>query len=150
MFDGLTRKQRHYILGHREKTVKELASHLKISEDSVKKVLSNKNYQNISPLKKILFYFILFLLPFIIFLAAEIFFRAAGVGNDYPLVKQQSIYSLKRNIINRDIAKRYFSIEGTNKVIFDSLPIISCLATIFGMSIVVDCIHQHEINKIVS
>jgi tetratricopeptide (TPR) repeat protein len=75
-------------------------------------VMTNKNYQNISPFKKILFYFILFLLPFIIFLVLEIFFRAAGVGNDYPLVKQQSIYSLKRNIINRDIAKRYFSIEG--------------------------------------
>ena len=40
--------------------------------------------------------------------------------------------------------------KNTNELIFDSLPIISCLATIFGMSIVVDCIHQHEINKIVS
>jgi tetratricopeptide (TPR) repeat protein len=75
-------------------------------------VLTNKNHQNFSPFKKILFYFILFLLPFIIFMVAKILFRVAGVGNDYPLVKQQSIYSLKRNIINRDIAKRYFSIEG--------------------------------------
>ena len=40
--------------------------------------------------------------------------------------------------------------KNTDKLIFDSLPIISCLTTIFGMSIVVDCIHQHEINKIVS
>jgi len=40
--------------------------------------------------------------------------------------------------------------KNADKLIFDSLPIISCLATIFGMSIVVDCIHQHEINKIVS
>lgn len=38
----------------------------------------------------------------------------------------------------------------TNKTISESLPIISCLLTIFGLSIVVDCIHQHEINKIVS
>ena len=37
-----------------------------------------------------------------------------------------------------------------NKAIFDSLPIISCLVTIFGLSIVVDCIHQYEINKIVT
>ncbi len=37
-----------------------------------------------------------------------------------------------------------------NRAAFDSLPIISCLVTIFGLSIVVDCIHQHEINKIVT
>lgn len=40
--------------------------------------------------------------------------------------------------------------RNTNKNIFDSLPLISCLVTIFGLSIVVDCIHQHEINKIVT
>ena len=40
--------------------------------------------------------------------------------------------------------------RNADKLIFDSLPIISCLATILGLSIVVDCIHQHEINKIVS
>ncbi len=40
--------------------------------------------------------------------------------------------------------------RNTNKAIFDSLPIISCLVTIFGLSIVVDCIHQREINKIVA
>ena len=38
----------------------------------------------------------------------------------------------------------------TDKVIFDSLPVLSCVVTILGLSIVVDCIHQHEINKIVS
>lgn len=32
---------------------------------------------------------------------------------------------------------------------FDVLPLISVFVTIFGLSIVVDCIHQHEINKIV-
>lgn len=32
---------------------------------------------------------------------------------------------------------------------FDNLPIISILVSIFGLSIVVDAIHQHEINKIV-
>jgi hypothetical protein len=40
--------------------------------------------------------------------------------------------------------------RASNRDVFDSLPIISCLVTIFGLSIVVDCIHQHEINKIVS
>jgi hypothetical protein len=39
--------------------------------------------------------------------------------------------------------------RNTNKAVFDSLPIISCFVTIFGLSVVVDCIHQHEINKIV-
>jgi hypothetical protein len=37
-----------------------------------------------------------------------------------------------------------------SKAVSDSLPVISCLVTIFGLSIVVDCIHQNEINKIVS
>lgn len=37
----------------------------------------------------------------------------------------------------------------SNKAVFDSLPVVSCLVTIFGLSVVVDCIHQHEINKIV-
>jgi hypothetical protein len=33
--------------------------------------------------------------------------------------------------------------------VFDSLPIISCILTVLGWSIVVDAVHQHEINKIV-
>ena len=32
---------------------------------------------------------------------------------------------------------------------FDSLPILSCLLTIFMFSIVVDGVHQNEINKLV-
>ncbi len=32
--------------------------------------------------------------------------------------------------------------------VFDLLPVISLVGTIFGLSIVVDCIHQHEINKL--
>ncbi|MCD4742201.1 MAG: DUF4234 domain-containing protein [Desulfobacteraceae bacterium] len=40
--------------------------------------------------------------------------------------------------------------QNTNKAVFDSLPILSCLVTIFGLSIVVDCIHQYEINKILN
>jgi hypothetical protein len=35
-----------------------------------------------------------------------------------------------------------------NREIFDKLPLISVLVTITGFSIIVDCIHQHEINKI--
>ena len=34
--------------------------------------------------------------------------------------------------------------------VFESLPVLSCLVTVFGLSIVVDCIHQHEINKIIN
>ncbi|MBN2403366.1 MAG: DUF4234 domain-containing protein [Spirochaetes bacterium] len=40
--------------------------------------------------------------------------------------------------------------KNNDKDISDSLPVISCLVTLFGLSIVVDCIHQYEINKIVS
>ncbi len=35
-----------------------------------------------------------------------------------------------------------------NRELFDKLPLISVLVTIIGFSIIVDCIHQHEINKI--
>ena len=34
--------------------------------------------------------------------------------------------------------------------VFEILPLISLVATLFGLSILVDCIHQYEINKIVS
>jgi len=37
-----------------------------------------------------------------------------------------------------------------NAVVFDALPVISVIVTVLGLSIVVDCIHQHEINKLVS
>ncbi len=36
-----------------------------------------------------------------------------------------------------------------NEQEFDILPLISLVVTIFGLSIVVDCIHQYEINKLV-
>ena len=36
-----------------------------------------------------------------------------------------------------------------NKTLFDGLPVISVVVTVLGLSIVVDCIHQHEINKLV-
>ena len=35
-----------------------------------------------------------------------------------------------------------------NGDLFDKLPLISVFVTIIGLSVVVDCIHQHEINKI--
>jgi len=35
-----------------------------------------------------------------------------------------------------------------NRDLFDKLPLISVFVTILGLSVVVDCIHQHEINKI--
>lgn len=37
-----------------------------------------------------------------------------------------------------------------DKAVFDALPVISVIVTVLGLSIVVDCIHQHEINKLVS
>ncbi|UCF93025.1 MAG: DUF4234 domain-containing protein [Desulfobacterales bacterium] len=35
-----------------------------------------------------------------------------------------------------------------NRPVFDKLPLLSVIVTLVGLSIVVDCIHQHEINKI--
>lgn len=37
-----------------------------------------------------------------------------------------------------------------NRELFDNLPLISVVVTIIGLPFVVDCIHQHEINKLVS
>lgn len=34
--------------------------------------------------------------------------------------------------------------------IFQSLPVASVLVSLFGGSVIVDCMHQHEINKLVS
>jgi len=39
--------------------------------------------------------------------------------------------------------------KNNNKKIFENLPIISVLVTVVGLSIIVDCIHQEEINKLV-
>ncbi|MCP4714094.1 MAG: DUF4234 domain-containing protein, partial [Deltaproteobacteria bacterium] len=33
---------------------------------------------------------------------------------------------------------------------FENLPVISVIVTVLGLPFVVDCIHQHEINKIVT
>ena len=33
--------------------------------------------------------------------------------------------------------------------VFENLPLLGTLLTVFGFSIVTDCIHQHEINKII-
>ena len=35
-----------------------------------------------------------------------------------------------------------------NRDVFEKLPLLSVIVTILGFSIVVDCIHQNEINKI--
>ena len=35
-----------------------------------------------------------------------------------------------------------------NQELFDKLPLVSVIVTILGFSIVVDCIHQNEINKL--
>jgi len=34
--------------------------------------------------------------------------------------------------------------------VFDSLPVASVIVSVFGGSLIVDCIHQHEINKLCS
>lgn len=38
--------------------------------------------------------------------------------------------------------------KSMHKNISDSLPILSCVLSLFGLFIIVDCIHQHEINKL--
>ena len=36
------------------------------------------------------------------------------------------------------------------RTVFDNLPIISVIVTVVGFTIVVDCIHQNELNKLVT
>ena len=52
-------------------------------------------------------------------------------------------YQYKMGAAIMEIQKDY------NAVIFDKLPLISVFGTIFGFSIVVDCVHQYELNKVV-
>ena len=40
--------------------------------------------------------------------------------------------------------------RNNDKATFENLPIISVIVTILGFCIVVDCIHQNEINKLVT
>ena len=39
--------------------------------------------------------------------------------------------------------------KNMDKTVAEYLPVISCLVTLFGLSIIVDCIHQYELNKII-
>lgn len=39
--------------------------------------------------------------------------------------------------------------QNRNSHLFDSLPLISVLVSIFGSTLIVDCIHQYELNKLV-
>ena len=39
--------------------------------------------------------------------------------------------------------------RNVGKPVFENLPIVSVIVTIFGLTVVVDCIHQNEINKLV-
>jgi hypothetical protein len=52
------------------------------------------------------------------------------------------IYQYKMGSVIVDIQRRM------GRPVFDTLPLISVLVTVFGMSIVVDCIHQMELNKL--
>lgn len=39
--------------------------------------------------------------------------------------------------------------RASDAAVFEELPVVSLLAAIFGVGVVADCIHQHEINKLV-
>ena len=49
-------------------------------------------------------------------------------------------YKMGRAIV--EIQRRF------EEPVFEELPIVSLIVTILGLSIVADCIHQHEINKL--
>ncbi len=40
--------------------------------------------------------------------------------------------------------------QSMDERVFEILPVISIIVTILGLSIIVDCIHQNELNKIVA
>ncbi len=39
--------------------------------------------------------------------------------------------------------------KSKGKDVFESLPVVSIFTTILALSIVTDCVHQHEINKLI-
>ena len=53
-------------------------------------------------------------------------------------------YQYKMGVAIVDIQRK------VGKTVFDNLPIISVIVTVVGFTVVVDCIHQNELNKLVS
>jgi hypothetical protein len=51
-------------------------------------------------------------------------------------------YQYKMGAAIVEIQRRY------EEPVFEDLPLVSLLATIFGFSVAADCIHQYEINKL--
>ena len=81
-----------------------------------------KSEVSFSIVKKIIFYSIAFILPFLIILIIETILRFSGCGNDYPLVKQTTFFRQKVNVVNREITKRYFTADYKNLPTPDSGP----------------------------
>ncbi len=65
---------------------------------------------NLSPKKRVLFSLILIALPVIFLILLEGLLRLFGYGDDYPLVKEQTLYHKPKYVVNRQVARRYFNL----------------------------------------
>ena len=61
-------------------------------------------------LRNALFYLLMLSIPVIFFAVLEISLRIIGFGDDYPLIKTESIFGKERYILNRDVGRRYFNL----------------------------------------
>jgi tetratricopeptide (TPR) repeat protein len=74
----------------------------------IKKSASDKKEVSFSRSKKIVFYSLAIILPFLLLLMIEITLRIIGYGNEYPLVKQTTFFKQDIKTVNPEITKRYF------------------------------------------
>jgi tetratricopeptide (TPR) repeat protein len=86
-----------------------------------KKVVLKKEV-SFSRTKKIAFYSLAIILPFLMLLIIEVTLRILDYGNEYPLVEQTTFFKQDIKVVNREITKRYFPPEFKNLPTPDSGP----------------------------
>lgn len=70
----------------------------------------SKGKAPVSKPRRILFGFIMALIPVLFLVGAEFLLRAVGYGESYPLVYKKKIFDRERYVVNRQIGQRYFSL----------------------------------------
>ena len=86
----------------------------KSRKQQAKKPVEEKKEVSFSRSKKIVFYSLAALLPFLIVLITEITLRIVGYGNEYPLVKQTTFFKQNIKTVNQEFTKRYFPTDYKN------------------------------------
>jgi tetratricopeptide (TPR) repeat protein len=123
MTNNLTKKQIKYIRDqYGKKTIPEIAKDLGISKGLVKKVATEKREVTFTRPKKIAFYSVAIIVPFLTLILIEITLRIAGYGNNYPLVQQTTFFQQTLKTVNPEITTRSFPPDYRNLPTPESSP----------------------------